>query len=183
MILSEINALSMLSQRIGQVLYAHKAMLSCAESCTGGAVASTIIDTAGSSQWFERGFVTYTNQSKIDVLGVSIDTLQRYGAVSIQTAGEMALGVLHNLQANPSYADQYTQWAISTTGVAGPAGGTITKPVGMVCFGIAQRSPQGQASLVQTSIQNFKGDRTSIRCQAVQYILETLLTLVEGKPL
>lgn len=175
----ENNSLNLLSQKVGEVLLSHHAMISTAESCTGGMVASTVIDTAGSSQWFERGFVTYTNQAKMDVLGVSAATLQQYGAVSIQTAGEMATGVLHNIQTQEDYANHYTQWAVSTTGVAGPTGGTAEKPVGMVCFGIARRIPQGEIEIVHTSTKVFSGDRLSIRRQSVQYVLEILLSLVE----
>lgn len=175
-----MGTLSSLSQQLGQLLLAHQAMLSCAESCTGGLVASTIIDTAGSSQWFERGFVTYTNQAKMDVLGVSAETLRRYGAVSIQTAQEMAVGVLRNVQQQADYANRYVQWAVSTTGVAGPSGGTPDKPVGMVCFAIARRLPEGEIMVIDSSTQQFHGDRTSIRQQSVQYILETLAIHIQS---
>lgn len=172
------STLEKLSRDVGQVLLQHQAMLSSAESCTGGLVASTIIDTAGSSQWFERGFVTYTNQAKMDVLGVKEETLRQYGAVSIQTAAEMAMGVLRNVQTHTDYANHYTQWAVSTTGVAGPTGGTAEKPVGMVCFGIARRKADGAIELVQTSTKIFVGNRTTIRQQSVQYVLETLIQLI-----
>lgn len=174
-----MDTLSSLSQQLGRLLLDHQSMLSCAESCTGGLVASTIIDTAGSSQWFERGFVTYTNQAKMDVLGVSSDTLRQYGAVSTQTAEEMAIGVLRNVQQQADYANRYIQWAVSTTGVAGPSGGTLEKPVGMVCFAIAKRLPGQEIVVMHSSVQQFSGSRTTIRQQSVQYILKTLFSYVQ----
>ncbi|HWU84140.1 MAG TPA: CinA family protein, partial [Rhodocyclaceae bacterium] len=123
--------------------------------------AEVVTDTAGSSGWFERGFITYSNQSKTDMLGVRTDTLAAFGAVSEQTAQEMAAGAIAN-----SGAD----WAISITGIAGPGGGSSAKPVGTVCFGWCRRggTPGSETRL-------FTGERRDIRQQAVVHALEGLL--------
>ena len=153
-----------LSMQVGQALLAHKLMLTTAESCTGGWVAQVVTHTSGSSQWFDRGFVTYTNEAKQEMLGVSGETLQRYGAVSEQTVKEMADGALNH---------SHAQVSIAISGVAGPTGGTAEKPVGMVCFAWA-----GQGS-TQTSTQYFQGDRTQVRLQSVQYALRRLIALIK----
>lgn len=170
--------LALLSKTVGQQLLAKQIMLSTAESCTGGLVASTVIDIAGSSQWFERGYITYTNQAKMDELGVHVDTLSMYGAVSEQTAQEMAEGVLEQLQRNPLYIGDKEYWAVSTTGVAGPSGGSETKPVGTVCFGLACLKNE-RIHYTQTETVHFKGDRTAIRQQAVTHILNIVLKRLE----
>ncbi len=171
--------LAWLSQRVGQQLLDKQIILSTAESCTGGLVASTVIDMAGSSQWFERGYVTYSNQAKIDELGVQQDTLAQYGAVSEQTAAEMAEGVLNQLKRVPNYIQDKVHCAVSTTGVAGPTGGSDAKPVGMVCFGLAYLRA-GEIFYRQTETVHFKGDRTAIRQQAVAHVLKMVLnTLVD----
>ncbi|HEY0634497.1 MAG TPA: nicotinamide-nucleotide amidohydrolase family protein, partial [Gammaproteobacteria bacterium] len=103
-------------------------MLATAESCTGGWIAKCCTDLPGSSRWFERGFVTYTNEAKVEELGVSVETLQAYGAVSEATAAEMAAGALRQSRA---------QVSVSVSGIAGPGGGRPDKPVGTVCFGWA----------------------------------------------
>lgn len=167
--------LALLSQRVGQLLLDKQIILSTAESCTGGLVASTVIDVAGSSQWFERGYVTYSNQAKMDELGVLRDTLAQYGAVSEQTAAEMAEGVLNQLKRVPHYIQDKVYWSVSTTGVAGPTGGSETKPVGMVCFGLACLQ-DGEIFHCQTETIHFKGDRTAIRQQAVAHVLTMVLT-------
>ena len=132
-------------------------MLATAESCTGGMIAAAITDVAGSSEFFDRGFITYSNQSKIDMLGVLPETLEHHGAVSEQTASEMALGALNASRAT---------CAVSVTGIAGPGGGTADKPVGLVCMGVALRGGP-----VQTFRHVFTGDRADIRAQAVQTAL------------
>jgi nicotinamide-nucleotide amidase len=134
-----------------------------AESCTGGLIAAAITAINGSSAWFDRGFVTYSNESKIVMLGVRADTIAEFGAVSEQTAGEMALGALARSRASTAYA---------VTGVAGPTGGTVTKPVGMVCFGFATRH---EIRTVRTVTQHFDGDRAIVRAQSVDFVLRTLL--------
>ena len=143
-------------------------MFACAESCTGGLLAAVMTEVPGSSQWFERGFVTYSNDAKVEQLGVSDDTLERFGAVSEETAMEMASGVLQ--------AAHLAQLAVSTTGIAGPDGGTPGKPVGMVCFGFAQRAPEGVTTRAITKI--FEGDRAAIRRAAVDFAMRTTLELL-----
>ena len=153
-----------LSKQTGQALLAHKLVLVSAESCTGGWVAQVVTQTSGSSQWFDRGFVTYTNEAKQEMLGVTGETLQHYGAVSEQTVREMAEGALKNSRA---------QISLAVSGIAGPTGGTAEKPVGMVCFGWA-----GSGFSTQTSTQYFQGDRTQVRYQSVQYALRRLIELI-----
>jgi len=134
-----------------------------AESCTGGWVAKQITDLAGSSAIFDRGFVTYSNQAKQDMLGVSINTLDKYGAVSEQVVIEMVAGALENSQADI---------ALSISGVAGPGGGTEEKPVGMVCFGWMKRGKEAKAETII-----FIGDRDEIRRQAVDFSLKGVISL------
>ncbi|SHI24626.1 CinA family protein [Pollutimonas bauzanensis] len=156
---------------LGQLLLERGWMFACAESCTGGLLAAAMTDTPGSSQWFDRGFVTYSNAAKAEQLLVNVDTLERFGAVSEETAMEMAAGVLT--------AAQPAQLAISTTGIAGPDGGTPGKPVGMVCFGFAQRAPQGIVTRAITKV--FEGDRRQIRHAAVAFALDTAIGFIEPR--
>ncbi|WP_397474794.1 CinA family protein [Pusillimonas sp.] len=156
------------ARQLGKLLSDRNGMLACAESCTGGLLSAAITDVAGSSQWFERGFVTYSNAAKIEQLRVSVDTLERFGAVSEETAMEMAGGVL-----DASHA----QFAVSTTGIAGPGGAVPGKPVGMVCFGFAQRSGQGITTRAVTRV--FDGDRAQVRAQAVLFALHTALDIIQ----
>ena len=153
-----------LSQDVGRVLLAKGLMLATAESCTGGWVAQVVTQTSGSSQWFDRGFVTYTNEAKQEMLGVQSQTLERYGAVSEATVKEMAEGALQNSRANITLA---------ISGVAGPTGGTPEKPVGMVCFGWA-----ADDFSTQTATIHYSGDRDAVRRQAVQYALQHLIDLM-----
>lgn len=159
------------AQTLGQALMLKGWMLASAESCTGGLLSAAITDVAGSSQWFERGFVTYSNDAKIDHLQVSAETLERYGAVSEETAMEMAAGALT--------VTPHAHVAVSTTGVAGPGGGTPGKPVGMVCFGFARRAENGIVVRAVTHI--FDGDRLAIRAAAVEYALLGTLELAQAK--
>ncbi|SFT78972.1 nicotinamide-nucleotide amidase [Kosakonia arachidis] len=152
--------LMQLSARIGQVLKARGATLTTAESCTGGWVAKVITDIAGSSAWFERGFVTYSNEAKAQMIGVHPDTLEAHGAVSEPVVVEMAIGALKAARAD---------YAISISGIAGPDGGSEEKPVGTVWFGIASVSGEGI-----TRRECFAGDRESVRRQATAYALQTL---------
>lgn len=139
-------------------------MVVTAESCTGGMIATAITEKPGSSAYFERGFVTYSNQAKMDCLGVSPDTLEKYGAVSAQTAVEMAEGALENSQAKV---------AVSVTGVAGPGGGTPQKPVGLVHIGFAIRG-----GIAQSKAFNFNGgNRQEIRLQTTRAALQILLSI------
>jgi nicotinamide-nucleotide amidase len=153
-----------LSQEVGRVLLANRLMLATAESCTGGWVAQVVTQTSGSSQWFDRGFITYTNEAKQDMLGVNPQTLQHYGAVSEQTVQEMAEGALKNSRARITLA---------ISGIAGPSGGTSEKPVGMVCFAWASENFP-----TQTITQHFLGDRSAVRYQAVQFALRHLIDMV-----
>lgn len=156
-----MNELEDLAQRLGATLLARGEWLAVAESCTGGWLAQSVTAIAGSSGWFDRGFVTYSNVAKIDMLGVPETTLERHGAVSEQTARAMVQGALRN-----SGAD----WAVAITGVAGPAGGSAEKPVGTVCFAWAQKDNGCEA---QTC--HFSGDRAEVREQSVRHGLNGLL--------
>lgn len=155
------SMLAALSQQLGQALSARGLTLATAESCTGGWVAEVVTDTAGSSAWFERGFITYSNQAKADMLGVRTDTLVHFGAVSEETAQEMAAGAITH-----STAD----WAISITGIAGPGGGSSVKPVGTVCFGWCRRG-----GTPGSETMHFSGERRAVRQQAVVHVLRGLL--------
>ena len=159
------ETLTILATFVGARLKARGLRLATAESCTGGWVAGAVTAIAGSSEWFDRGFVTYSNDAKMEMLGVSAATLEAFGAVSEQTAGEMAAGAL---------AHSHAQFALSITGVAGPGGGSVEKPVGMVCFGWAG---EGGAPLVIT--RNFSGDRESVRRQSVICALQGVLERLE----
>ena len=150
-----------LARRIGQALQQRKLMLATAESCTGGGIARALTEIAGSSAWFERGFVTYSNESKQEMLGVAAQTLARHGAVSEAAACEMAAGALCHSRA---------QVALSVTGIAGPSGGSADKPVGMVCFAWAIGA---QAPVAQT--RHLNGDRAQVRRLATVAALEGLL--------
>ncbi len=144
--------LSTLAGELGSTLKARGYTLALAESCTGGMVAEAVTSIAGSSAWFERGFVTYSNQAKIEMLGVSGKTLEALGAVSEKTAIEMAVGALKNSRA---------QIAGSITGIAGPDGGTAEKPVGTVCFAWAETH-----KTISTITKHFQANRQEIRQQA-----------------
>ena len=149
-----------LSELVGQELKARGATETTAESCTGGWVAKTLTDIAGSSAWFERGFVTYSNEAKSQMIGVSEATLLEHGAVSEPVVVEMAIGALRAARAD---------YAISVSGIAGPDGGSAEKPVGTVWFGVASASGQGV-----TRRECFAGDRESVRRQATAYALNLL---------
>ena len=153
--------LEMLAEQVGELLRANGQKLATAESCTGGWVAQCLTAIAGSSDWFDRGFVTYSNDAKREMLGVEAGTLLAHGAVSEATAAAMAAGALRH-----SHAD----WALAITGVAGPGGGSPDKPVGMVCFGWAAFDGH-----VDTQTLHFSGDREQVRAQAVALVLAGLL--------
>jgi nicotinamide-nucleotide amidase len=154
-----------LSEQVGQALRARSLTLATAESCTGGWVAQIVTHTAGSSAWFERGFVTYANEAKVQMLGVAPETLAAHGAVSRETAEEMAAGALENSNALIS---------LSITGIAGPTGGSPGKPVGTVCFGWCSRGGQPDSTRRQ-----FAGNREEVRRQAAVFALEGLLERVK----
>jgi nicotinamide-nucleotide amidase len=151
-----------LATALGRALEARGLKVAVAESCTGGLVAAAITDVAGSSGWFDRGFVTYSNAAKTAMLGVRAETLAAHGAVSEATAREMAAGVL---------ASSAADLAVAITGVAGPAGGTVDKPVGMVCLAWARRDGP-----IDALTRHFEGDRAAVRSASVAAALEGLLT-------
>ncbi|WP_250502620.1 nicotinamide-nucleotide amidase [Caballeronia sp. AZ7_KS35] len=153
-----------LAIRVGNKLHAERLMLATAESCTGGMVATAITDISGSSAWFERGFVTYSNLAKIEMIGVRATLIEQHGAVSEPVAKAMAEGALRNSRA---------QVSVSITGVAGPAGGSEAKPVGTVCFGWSNRLN------TQIETQHFKGDREQVRTQAAAHALRRLLEFMD----
>jgi len=153
-----------LARTLGRACRRRKVDLVTAESCTGGGVATAITRISGSAKWFERGFVTYSNIAKKEMLGVSQRTLGHYGAVSEEVAREMASGALKRSHADVS---------VSVTGIAGPTGGSRKKPVGLVFFAWGVR--QGP---VQTRVFRFKGDRDAIRRQSVAVALQGLIALL-----
>lgn len=146
---------------IAAQLLQKKQMLATAESCTGGWIAQQLTAVAGSSEWFDCGFVTYSNDSKQQMLGVSENSLIKYGAVSSNVVAEMAEGVLNHSQATMS---------VATSGIAGPGGGSDDKPVGTVWFAWAQKG-----ELTRSEKKCFSGDRESVRKQAVKYALQGIL--------
>ncbi|GAA4329513.1 CinA family protein [Pigmentiphaga soli] len=155
-----------LADKVGRALSAGRRMLASAESCTGGLVAGAVTAVAGSSGWFDRGFVTYSNEAKAAELGVDPAILEAHGAVSEPTARAMAIGAMKASGAGV---------AVSTTGIAGPGGATPGKPVGTVCFGWAWQTPAGIE--VRTATQLFAGDRAAVRAAAVDAALQGLLEL------
>ena len=154
-----------LARQLGTRLKGAKEILATAESCTGGWAAQVVTSVAGSSAWFDRGFVTYSNEAKQELLGVRAETLSAHGAVSEETAREMARGALDRSKATI---------ALSITGVAGPKGGTAEKPVGTVCFAWAR------GSAVRSETHRFAGDRESIRRQSVILALKGVMRTLEG---
>jgi nicotinamide-nucleotide amidase len=162
--LSNENSFEKLGITLGKILLAKNLMLVTAESCTGGWIAEAITSVSGSSEWFERGFVTYSIAAKQEMLGVKAATLKQYGAVSEQAVQEMAEGALKHSHADVS---------IAVTGIAGPTGGTPEKPVGLVLFGWARKN-----FLTTISSQQFRGDRNVIRLLAVKFALEELINLL-----
>ena len=154
-----------LTARLAEALTARGRRVATAESCTGGLIAKTLTDLAGSSDWFERGFVTYSNQAKSDMLAVPAALIDDYGAVSEPVALAMAAGALR-----ASGAD----YTIAVTGIAGPAGGSPDKPVGTVWIAIARDGEQ------QARLYRFVGDRSAVRDATLIAALEDLLGLVEA---
>jgi len=158
------------AKTLAQLLLAKSWKIALAESCTGGLVCATLTELPGSSEWFERGYITYSNQAKTECLGVPEELLQTYGAVSEPVAKAMAQGAQINARVD---------LGVSITGIAGPTGGTAEKPVGTVCFGWAIRNAAGEnITTCQTKV--FIGDRQSIRQQATEYALAGLLQLLNN---
>lgn len=156
------DTLPLVEQLAAQLLNKHW-MLATAESCSGGLIAGACTDMSGSSNWFERGFVTYSNAAKTELLGVNAELIMAHGAVSEPVARAMAEGAVAHSQA---------QVAVAVTGVAGPTGGTADKPVGLVWFGFAW---PGQ---VLTEQMNFAGDRATVRAATVRHALSRLVELL-----
>jgi nicotinamide-nucleotide amidase len=148
---------------LADLLLKNKLVLATAESCTGGMIAAACTDLAGSSAWFERGFVTYSNEAKTELLGVPANLIQAHGAVSEPVVHAMVQGAITHSRA---------QVAVAVTGVAGPTGGSKEKPVGTVWFGFA--TPAG----VVTEMQRFEGDRAAVRSATVQHALGRLVDLL-----
>jgi len=157
-----------LAHRISERLGDSRWQLVSAESCTGGWIAKLLTDVPGCSDWFERGFVTYTNQSKQEMLGVPAEVLAQHGAVSDATVRAMAEGAIGHSPAN---------LALSVSGIAGPGGGRPDKPVGLVWFGWAVQPASGDSVTVTSESRVFNGNRDDVRRQAVARALEGILDL------
>ena len=152
-----------LCEELARALPAREWMLATAESCTGGMIAAACTDLAGSSQWFERGFVTYSNAAKTELLGVDAALIERHGAVSEVVARAMAFGAIRQSRA---------QVSVAVTGIAGPTGGSSDKPVGTVWFGF---SVEGRLT---SETRRFDGDRAAVRQATVDHALQRLLELL-----
>ncbi len=159
--------MELLAVQAGKALKAHGLVLATAESCTGGGVAQAITDVAGSSAWFDRGFVTYSNRSKQQLLDVSPATLLQHGAVSEATVREMVAGALQHSDA---------QVAVAVSGIAGPDGGTPDKPVGTVWFAWGL-----QDGMTLAQRHQLKGDRAAVRAQSVRIALQGIIDLLEQR--
>lgn len=158
------DGLESLAASIGACLKQRKSVLAVAESCTGGWIAQVVTSVAGSSEWFDRGWVSYSNAAKQEMLGVRAATIEQFGAVSEETAREMAAGALVRSGA---------QVALAVTGIAGPGGGSPHKPVGTVCF--AWSLTDGTCA---ARTRHFAGERRQVRRQSVRYALEQLLQML-----
>jgi len=164
--LTPINdILTTLSTLAGARLKARGLKLAAAESCTGGWIAMAVTAVAGSSEWFERGFVAYSNEAKQEMLGVETSTLESRGAVSEATARAMAQGAIRHSRA---------QIAVAVTGIAGPGGGSAAKPVGSVCFAWA-----GPGQRVRSETRQFQGDREQVRRHTVIAALQGIIEILE----
>lgn len=159
------NALFDLAEGLGQRLKAKGHKIATAESCTGGWIAQAITEVPGSSAWFDRGFVTYSNNAKVQMLGVNPQTLEQHGAVSAETATEMVAGALANSEAD---------WAVAVTGIAGPDGGSEQKPVGTVYV-----AWQGKSGFLQVERLQLTGNRHQIREQTVMIVLEKMIAILQ----
>ena len=166
-----MESVDRIAQELGKTCSALGIKIVTAESCTGGLIAGTLTDVPGASAWLDRGFVTYSNEAKKAMLGVREETLTEFGAVSKETAEEMALGAVAHSGAGA---------AVSVTGIAGPGGGTAEKPVGTVCFGFAE-SVTGFPRCT-TVVKHFDGDRASVRRQSVAFAVEELNNLLASIP-
>ena len=161
-----LNDLALLPAELGTLLLRRRWMMATAESCTAGGIAYAVTQVPGSSAWFDRGFVCYSNDAKHELLGVPEDLLERHGAVSEPVAEALARGAL---------AASHAQLAISVTGIAGPGGGSPGKPVGMVCFGWAVQGAAQAEPVVVIGTRRFDGDRAAVRSQSIVAALEGAL--------
>ena len=155
------------ARRLGEKLQAHAIMAATAESCTGGGVAYAITEISGSSAWFDRGFVTYTNQAKQQMLGVPSELILNHGAVSGEVVAAMATGAL---------AHSNAQLSVAISGIAGPLGGTVEKPVGTVWMGWAR---SGGEAPIRTHRFEFAGDRQQVREQAIVMALQGMCDFIQ----
>lgn len=160
-----------LAQQLGAQLTAQRRVLAVAESCTGGGIGYAVTQVAGSSGWFDRGFITYSNEAKEQMLGVPAALIAQHGAVSEPVARAMALGAL---------ARSGAQLSVAVTGVAGPGGGSRAKPVGTVCFGWVLHDECHDAPCVTTVTHRFRGDRAAVRTQSIVVALDGLLQAAGG---
>jgi nicotinamide-nucleotide amidase len=160
------EALGLLAAALAAELKAHGRMLATAESCTGGWIAKVCTDLPGSSAWFERGLVSYSNEAKQDLLGVKASDIYRFGAVSEEVAAAMASGAVERSRAD---------CAVAVSGIAGPDGGSPDKPVGTVCFGWAMPN-----DVLETETRLFTGDRDEVRRATVAVALEGVLARLRG---
>ena len=165
------QAIERLAHRLGSALRAQHLTLATAESCTAGGVAYAITIVPGSSAWYDRGFITYSNEAKMQMLGVSSAYLRDFGAVSEPVARAMALGALSH----------GAHVSLAVTGIAGPDGGSIDKPVGTVCFAWAIRRDPSSAPWVKTRTEQIMGDRNAVRTRSIIVALETLIGLLEQR--
>ena len=168
MTIDPARAIEGLAGRLGEALLSRRLLLAAAESCTAGGVAYAVTQIAGSSRWFDRGFVTYSNAAKRQLLGVTAADLRQFGAVSVPVALAMARGAL---------AASDAQFAVAVTGIAGPGGGSAARPVGLVCFCWALR--RGDDLRLCTESRRFEGDRAAVRTQSIIVALEGALRMLE----
>ncbi len=159
-----------LAAQLGQALHASGNTICVAESCTGGGIAEAITAIVGSSAWFDRGFVTYSYEAKVEMLAVPMPLIMAVGAVSEEVASAMTHGALIHSKAAYSFA---------VTGIAGPGGGTAEKPVGTVCFGFNYR--QGDRFESETQTQHFAGDRLQVRQQTILHALTHMIAFVTAR--
>lgn len=160
-----------LAQQLGNLLTAHRLKITTAESCTGGGIAKRITDIAGSSNYFDMGFITYSNQAKSSLLAIDMALIDKYGAVSKQVAEAMATGAL---------ARANSDLAVSVTGIAGPGGGTQEKPVGTVWIALAWRNQNGEAT-VKANQYRFSGNRLDVREATTDAALNLSIDWINSK--
>jgi len=158
-----------LAKVLASILISKGWTIALAESCTGGWVCATLTNLAGSSDWFERGYITYSNEAKAECLGVPAEMIESFGAVSEQVAKAMAEGVQAHAGVNIG---------LSITGIAGPTGGSTEKPIGTVCFGWSIRDHMKTIGSATTKTMHFAGDRQAVREQACRYALSELITIL-----